>query len=99
MTLPLITDDAGDKFGKSVPNPVWVDPKLMSPFDFYQFFIRSPDTNVEKLLNLFTFFDHNEVKKIMADHEVPIYFSIIQPPQLIFEIIFKIILIPTCTFC
>lgn len=73
LTLPLITDDAGDKFGKSVPNPVWVDSKLMSPFDFYQFFIRSHDSTVEKLLNLFTFLSPNEIQKIMADHKVHIY--------------------------
>lgn len=73
LTLPLIVDDAGDKFGKSVPNPVWVDPKLMSAFDFYQFFIRSPDSTVEKLLNLFTFLGPNEIQKIMADHKVLLY--------------------------
>jgi len=36
LTIPLLTTSSGEKFGKSVGNPVWLDEKMTSVFDFYQ---------------------------------------------------------------
>ncbi|BES99460.1 tyrosyl-tRNA synthetase [Nesidiocoris tenuis] len=69
MTVPLITTEAGDKFGKSANNAVWLDPSMTSPFDFYQFFIRTTDAQVESLLNLLTFLSAGAVKDIAIQHK------------------------------
>jgi len=36
VTMPLLTTAAGEKFGKSMGNAVWLDPARTSPFEFYQ---------------------------------------------------------------
>lgn len=36
LTIPLLTTATGEKFGKSVGNPVWLDERMTSVFDFYQ---------------------------------------------------------------
>jgi tyrosyl-tRNA synthetase len=69
VTLPLITNEEGNKFGKSAGNAVWLDSKKTSEFSFYQFFIRMPDSEVEKLLRLLTFLPLNEVNDIMEVHK------------------------------
>ncbi|XP_055389544.1 tyrosine--tRNA ligase, mitochondrial [Condylostylus longicornis] len=68
LTLPIITNEEGDKFGKSGGNPIWLDSEKTSPFSFYQFFIRTPDSEVEKLLKLFTFLPLSDIDGIMEEH-------------------------------
>ena len=55
FTVPLLTDSAGNKFGKSAGNAMWLDPFMTNSFDLYGYFMRRPDNEVEKLLELFTF--------------------------------------------
>ncbi|XP_049869123.1 tyrosine--tRNA ligase, mitochondrial [Pectinophora gossypiella] len=69
LTLPLVTTEEGDKFGKSAGNAIWLDPKKTSPFSLYQFFVRTKDSEVEKLLKLFTFYSLGEIKDIMFKHQ------------------------------
>ncbi|KAF6199926.1 hypothetical protein GE061_006224 [Apolygus lucorum] len=68
LTVPLITSESGDKFGKSMNNAVWLDPTMTSPFELYQFFIRTPDSQVEKLLNLLTFLSAGAVQDLLIKH-------------------------------
>lgn len=68
MTLPIITNEEGDKFGKSAGNAVWLDEKKTSPFSLYQFFIRTTDAEVEKLLKLLTFVPLSEIDQLMEQH-------------------------------
>ncbi|XP_036331579.1 tyrosine--tRNA ligase, mitochondrial isoform X2 [Rhagoletis pomonella] len=68
MTLPLVTNEEGDKFGKSAGNAVWLDEEKSSAFSLYQFFVRMPDSEVEKLLHLFTFIPLPEVEQLMREH-------------------------------
>ncbi|XP_030559999.1 tyrosine--tRNA ligase, mitochondrial [Drosophila novamexicana] len=68
MTLPIVTNEEGDKFGKSAGNAVWLDENKTSPFALYQFFLRMPDSEVEKLLKLFTFIPLPEVEQLMREH-------------------------------
>ena len=68
--MPLITSEEGDKLGKSAGNTVWLDPGRTSPFDLYQYFVRRPDSEVEGLLKLFTFYPLSDVESIMAKHKV-----------------------------
>lgn len=58
----------GDKFGKSAGNAIWLSPDKTSPFTFYQFWMRQPDTEVEKFLKLFTFEPIGKIIDIMRQH-------------------------------
>jgi tyrosyl-tRNA synthetase len=54
LTTPLLTDAAGNKFGKSEGNAIWLDPDMTSPYAFYQYWINTEDASVVKLLKVFT---------------------------------------------
>lgn len=69
LTLPLITAEGGKKFGKSIGNAIWLSPEKSSSFNFYQFFIRTADSDVEKFLKLFTFLSLKEINQIMENHK------------------------------
>ncbi|XP_044758945.1 tyrosine--tRNA ligase, mitochondrial [Coccinella septempunctata] len=68
LTLPIITTEMGDKFGKSAGNAVWLSPQKTSPFTFYQFWMRQTDAEVEKMLLLFSFLSVGEIKDLMRQH-------------------------------
>ncbi|KAL9652179.1 hypothetical protein ABK040_013948 [Willaertia magna] len=68
MTVPLLTTADGVKFGKSMGNAIWLNPERTSPFDFYQFFIRVQDADVEKLLKMLTFVSLEEIDNVMKEH-------------------------------
>uniref|UniRef100_A0A1B6IT28 Tyrosine--tRNA ligase n=1 Tax=Homalodisca liturata TaxID=320908 RepID=A0A1B6IT28_9HEMI len=68
LTLPLVTTESGEKFGKSAGNAIWLDPELTSPFELYQFFIRTADADVEKLLKLFTFRSVESIRDLCHKH-------------------------------
>ncbi|XP_056373400.1 tyrosine--tRNA ligase, mitochondrial [Hyla sarda] len=68
ILLPLITSTSGDKLGKSAGNALWLNRDRTSPFDFYQYFVRQQDGNVERFLKLFTFLPLPEIKHIMDQH-------------------------------
>lgn len=68
FTVPLLTDSSGAKFGKSAGNAIWLDHSLTFPFDFYGYFVRRPDEDVENLLKLFTFLPLADVAKLMELH-------------------------------
>ncbi|KAK1970585.1 tRNA synthetase class I [Colletotrichum sublineola] len=68
FTVPLLTDSAGTKFGKSAGNAVWLDPFMTSAFDLYGYFARRPDNEVEKLLKLFTFLPIANIERLMIEH-------------------------------
>ncbi|KAI0881301.1 uncharacterized protein GGS22DRAFT_172880 [Annulohypoxylon maeteangense] len=69
FTTPLLTDSAGNKFGKSAGNAIWLDPFMTSPFDLYGYWMRRPDDDVERLLKLFTFLPLEEITKIVEKHK------------------------------
>lgn len=68
LTLPIITNEAGSKFGKSEGNALWLDAHKTSPFTIYQFFVRIADTEVERLLQILTFLELDEITDIMNNH-------------------------------
>ncbi|SGY13398.1 BQ5605_C010g05852 [Microbotryum silenes-dioicae] len=69
ITMPLLTTASGEKFGKSAGNAIWLDPGMTSPFELYQFFLRTTDEEVHKYLKIFTFVRVIELEAIMADHK------------------------------
>ncbi len=61
---PLITNSDGTKFGKSEGNAVWLDPKLTSPYAFYQFWLNTDDADVVERLKIFTFLRRTEIDRL-----------------------------------
>jgi tyrosyl-tRNA synthetase len=68
LTLPLITNADGSKFGKTVAGAVWLDPKKTSVYRFYQFWIRTDDRDVIKMLKYFTFLTREEIEGLERQH-------------------------------
>ena len=68
LVLPLLTTAAGTKFGKSESGNVWLDPARTSPYQFHQFWLRSDDADVERLLRFFTFLELDEIAELMRAH-------------------------------
>ena len=65
LLLPLVTTESGRKLGKTEGNAVWLAPEMTSSFDFYQYFIRIADSEVEKMLYFFTFLPESEIQDVM----------------------------------
>lgn len=70
MTIPLILKPDGTKFGKSESGKsVWLDKDKTSPYEFYQFWINLPDSDVIKKMKQFTFLSLDEIAKIQEEWE------------------------------
>ncbi len=54
MTTPLLTDENGQKYGKSEGNAIWLSADMTTPYAFYQYWINVADSEVGKLLKVFT---------------------------------------------
>jgi tyrosyl-tRNA synthetase len=54
VTTPLITTADGAKMGKTAQGAVWLDEKLLSPYDYWQFWRNAADADVGRFLKLFT---------------------------------------------
>lgn len=61
LTIPLMTDSTGKKFGKSEGNAIWLDPEKTSSYTFYQFWLNQNDADVVKYLKYFTFLNSEEI--------------------------------------
>jgi tyrosyl-tRNA synthetase len=66
MTAPLLTDAAGKKYGKSEKGAVFLDPKLTSPYAFYQFWLNTADADVGRFLRWLTFRTREEIEAFEA---------------------------------
>ena len=64
ITVPLITDSTGKKFGKSEGNAVWLDADKTSPYEMYQFWLNVMDDDAVRFLKIFTFLSLEEIAKI-----------------------------------
>jgi len=65
LTVPLVTDAEGNKFGKSTGGgKLWLDPQLTSPYSWYQYFINAGDSVVIDYLRWFTFLSQEEVAEL-----------------------------------
>jgi tyrosyl-tRNA synthetase len=61
VTSPLVTKSDGTKFGKTESGAVWLDPARTSPYEFHQFWLRTPDSDVASYLRRFTVLDEKEI--------------------------------------
>lgn len=72
FTIPLVTKADGTKFGKTAGGAVWLDAKKTSPYEFYQFWINTADSDVVKYLKIFTFLSREEIEALeVAVQEEP----------------------------
>jgi tyrosyl-tRNA synthetase len=62
LTLPLITNANGSKFGKSEAGAVWLDAERTSPYQFYQFWMGADDRDVSKFLRFFTLLERETIE-------------------------------------
>jgi tyrosyl-tRNA synthetase len=68
LTLPLITNADGTKFGKTEAGAIWLDPKRTSVYRFYQFWINTDDRDVIRYLKFFTFMSREDIAALEKQH-------------------------------
>lgn len=66
LTTPLLTTSSGAKMGKSANGALWLDPNLVSPYDFWQYWRNTEDADVERFLKLYTTMPLDEIAKLAA---------------------------------
>ncbi|MFC5370216.1 tyrosine--tRNA ligase [Arcanobacterium bovis] len=64
LTNPLITKSDGTKFGKTEGGAVWLNPQMLSPYKFYQFWLNTSDDDVVTMLKVFTFRSREEIEEL-----------------------------------
>ena len=64
LTSPLVTKADGTKFGKTESGTVWLDPERTSPYEFYQFWMRTPDSDAVSYLRRFTSLGEAEIVEL-----------------------------------
>jgi len=69
LTWPLLTKADGTKFGKSASGSIWLDPKRTSVYEFYQYWINTPDKDAVSYLKKFTFMSVEDTKKAIEEFE------------------------------
>ncbi|MFW2367730.1 MAG: tyrosine--tRNA ligase [Desulforhopalus sp.] len=69
LTCPLITKADGGKFGKTESGNIWLDPKLTTPYKFYQFWLNVSDDDAEKYVKIFTLLNKEEVGELVKEQE------------------------------
>ncbi len=68
FATPLITKADGTKYGKTEGGALWLDPDMLSPYTFYQFWLNVEDEKVGELLRIFTFLSRAEIEELEATH-------------------------------
>lgn len=69
MTMPLVLDANGVKFGKTEGNALWLDKNKTSSYELYQYLINSSDVDVIDYLKKLTFLSKEEIEKIEREHK------------------------------
>mgnify|MGYP002715869878 FL=1 len=68
LTVPLVTDSEGKKFGKSTGGgSLWLDPEMTSPYTWYQYFLNTADADVIRYLRWFTFLGEEELATLETE--------------------------------
>ena len=69
LTIPLMLKADGTKFGKSTGGAVWLDPEQTTPYEFYQFWFNTADTEVVPALKKFTFLEKDQIEALRESSE------------------------------
>ncbi len=83
ITVPLITDATGKKFGKSEGNAVWLNPEKTSPYEMYQFWMNVMDADAVRFLKIFTFLSLDEIEDIRKQFEAALHERLAQKSWLV----------------
>jgi len=66
LTSPLLTTSSGAKMGKSVNGAVWLNPDMLSAYDFWQYWRNTEDADVSRFLKLYTTLPMDEINRLSA---------------------------------
>jgi tyrosyl-tRNA synthetase len=66
FATPLVTRSDGTKYGKTEGGALWLDPEMMSPYAFHQFWLNVEDDKVGELLRIFTFLPRDQIEELEA---------------------------------
>ena len=69
FATPLVTKADGTKYGKTEGGALWLDPAMMSPYAFHQFWLNVEDEKVGEMLRIFTFLPRADIEALEARHE------------------------------
>jgi tyrosyl-tRNA synthetase len=64
VTTPLLTTSSGAKMGKTAEGAVWLNPDMLSPYDYWQFWRNAEDADVPRFLKLFTELPLDEIERL-----------------------------------
>lgn len=78
LTTPLVTKADGTKFGKSEAGNVWLDPEMTTPYQFYQFWLNTADSECARLLRVFTLYNQQEIENLETEHAQSPHLRIMQ---------------------
>ncbi len=70
MASPLLLKSDGTKFGKSETGAVWLDSKLTSPYEFYQFFLNTSDEDIGSFLKMLTLLEKEEIQNLLEENKL-----------------------------
>jgi len=72
LTAPLITTSSGAKMGKTAAGAVWLNADLVSPYEYWQYWRNTEDTDVVRFLKLFTILPMAEIARlsVLKDAEI-----------------------------
>jgi tyrosyl-tRNA synthetase len=66
LTSPLLTTSSGAKMGKSATGAIWLNPDMMSAYDFWQYWRNTEDADVGRFLKLYTSLPMDEIARLSA---------------------------------
>ncbi len=66
LTCPLLTTSSGAKMGKTAQGAVWLNPDMVSPYEYWQYWRNTEDADVGRFLRLFTEIPLPEIERLEA---------------------------------
>ena len=69
LTTPLITLSSGAKMGKTESGAIWLDEKLLSPYEYWQFWRNTSDEDVNRFLKYFTEIEIKDLEETIKDEK------------------------------
>ena len=69
LTTPLITLSSGAKMGKTEKGAIWLDKKMLSPYDYWQFWRNTDDKDVMNFLRLFTDLHLDQISQLEKNNQ------------------------------
>lgn len=67
LSSPLLLKSDGGKFGKSESGTLWLDEALTSPYELYQYFLNTTDSDIEVYLKTLTLYEPNTIVTLIEE--------------------------------